>query len=105
MSAAERKPVNITIMEKEYLITCSDEEREQLHAAVEMLNERIQQVKDGGNVIGSERITVMAALNLAHELIAYRQKNQVYTSKLDDTIQRLQSKIHSALGKGEQLEI
>ena len=105
MSAAERKPVNITILEKEYLITCSDEEREQLHSAVEMLNERINQVKDGGNVIGSERITVMAALNIAHELIAYRQKNQVYTSKLDDTIQRLQSKIHSALGKGEQLEI
>lgn len=98
-------PVNITILDKEYLISCTEEEREQLHEAVSILNSKINQVKDSGNVIGSERIAVMAALNIAHELIAYKQKNQVYTSKLDDTIRRLQSKIHNALGKGEQLEI
>ncbi len=98
-------PVNITILDKEYLISCTEEEREQLHEAVGILNNKISQVKDSGNVIGSERMAVMAALNIAHELIAYKQKNQVYTSKLDDTIRRLQNKIHSALGKGEQLEI
>jgi cell division protein ZapA (FtsZ GTPase activity inhibitor) len=47
----------------------------------------------------------MAALNIAHELLDYRDKNEVYTSRLDDTIRRLQGKIHNALGKGEQLEI
>lgn len=98
-------PVSINILDKDYLISCTEEEREQLHDAADILNSKITQVKDNGNVIGSERIAVMAALNLAHELIAYKQKNQVYTSKLDDTIQRLQSKIHNALGKGEQLEI
>ena len=101
----DKKPVNVTILDKEYLISCSEEERDQLYEAVNILNSKINQVKDSGNVIGSERMTVMAALNLAHELIAYKQKNQVYTSKLDDTIRRLQSKIHNALGKGEQLEI
>lgn len=99
------KPVNISILDKEYLINCSDEEREQLHNAVALLNNKIDQVKEGGNVIGSERVAVMAALYIAHELIAYKQKNEVYTSKLDDTIRRLQGKIHNALGKGEQLEI
>ena len=101
----DKKPVNVNILDKEYLISCTEEERDQLFEAVSILNSKISQVKDSGNVIGSERITVMAALNLAHELIAYKQKNQVYTSKLDDTIRRLQSKIHNALGKGEQLEI
>lgn len=103
--SSDPKPVNISILDKEYLITCSDDERDQLHNAVELLNSKIDQVRDGGNVIGSERIAVMAALNIAHELIAYKQKNQVYTSTLDDTIRRLQGKIHNALGKGEQLEI
>ena len=98
-------PVNITILDKEYLISCTEEEREQLHEAVNILHNKINQVKENGNVIGSERLAVMAALNIAHELIAYKQKNQVYTSKLDDTIRRLQGKIHNALGKGEQLEI
>ncbi len=103
--SSEAKPINISILDKEYLITCSEDEREQLHSAVELLNSKIDQVREGGNVIGSERMSVMAALNIAHELIAYKQKNHAYTSTLDNTIRRLQGKIHDALGKGEQLEI
>jgi len=101
----EAKPINIKIMDKEYLISCSEEERDQLYGAAEMVNSKMGQIKNAGSVIGSERIAVMAALNIAHELLAYRDKNEVYTSKLDDTIKRLQGKIHNALGKGEQLEI
>ncbi len=99
------KPINISILDKEYLISCTEDERDQLHDAVDILNGKISQLKESGSVIGSERIAVMAALNIAHEIIAYKQKNQVYTSTLDNTIRRLQGKIHNALGKGEQLEI
>ena len=103
--SATSKPINIKIMDKEYLISCSEEERDQLYGAAEMVNNKMDQIKNGGSVIGTERIAVMAALNIAHELLAYRDKNEIYTSRLDDTIRRLQGKIHSALGKGEQLEI
>ena len=101
----EAKPINIKIMDKEYLISCPEDEREQLYNAAEMVNSKMAQIKNAGSVIGSERIAVMAALNIAHELLDYRDKNAVYTSRLDDTIRRLQGKIHNALGKGEQLEI
>lgn len=101
----EAKPINIKIMDKEYLISCPENERDQLYNAAEMVNSKMAQIKNAGSVIGSERIAVMAALNIAHELLDYRDKNAVYTSRLDDTIRRLQGKIHNALGKGEQLEI
>jgi len=101
----EAKPINIKIMDKEYLISCPENERDQLYNAAEMVNSKMSQIKNAGSVIGSERIAVMAALNIAHELLDYRDKNAVYTSRLDDTIRRLQGKIHNALGKGEQLEI
>jgi len=99
------KPVSISILDKEYLISCEESEREQLHTAVEFLNAKMLEMKNSGRVIGSERIAVMTALNLAHDLLAYKQENHDYTSSVDTTIQRLQNKIDEALIKGRQLEM
>ncbi len=102
---AGSKPVSITILDKEYLISCTEREREQLFTAVEHLNNKMQEIKDSGNVIGTERIAVMAALNIASEYLTYKHENADYTSKVDDTVQRLQNKINDALTRGKQLEI
>ena len=99
------KPVTVNILDKQYLISCDDNEREQLHTAVTFLNTKMLDMKNSGKVIGSERIAVMTALNLAHELLAYKRENDDYTSSVDTTIQRLQSKIDEALIKGKQLEM
>ena len=99
------KPVTANILDKEYLISCDENEREQLHTAVTFLNAKMLDMKNSGRVIGSERIAVMTALNLAHELLAYKRENDDYTSSVDNTIQRLQSKIDEALVKGRQLEM
>ena len=104
MSESE-KPVSVNILDKEYLITCSEEEREQLHTAVAFLNTKMTDMKNSGRVIGSERVAVMTALNLAHELLAYKQENDNYTSNVGSAIQRLQSKIDEALTKGRQMEM
>ena len=99
------KPVNVLILDKEYLISCTDEEREQLHTAVTFLNMKLNEVKDSGKVIGSERIAVMTALNISHELLAYKRDNEDYTTSIDSTVRRLQNKIDEALVKGRQLEM
>ncbi len=99
------KPITVNILDKEYLISCDESEREQLHTAATYLNTKMQDMKNSGRVIGGERIAVMTALNLAHELLAYKQENDNYTSSIDTTIQRLQSKIDEALVKGNQLEM
>jgi cell division protein ZapA len=99
------KPINVTLLDKEYLIACSDEERDVLHRAIELLNLKMREVKASGKVIGSERIAVMAALHIAHELLQYKDRNESYTSNVDNLIRRLQSKIDDALVKGKQMEI
>ena len=98
------KPVNVTILDKEYLISCKDNEREQLHSAVSYLNHKLQELKNSGKVIGTERIAVMTALNIANEFLAYRQENNDYTHIVDATIKRIQGKINSALDKDRNLE-
>ena len=98
-------PIKVTILDKEYLITCEDHEREPLRNAVDYLNAQMKDMKKAGGVIGSERIAVMTALNIANELLAYKQKNQDYTSKIDGTLKRLQNKINDALARESQLDI
>ncbi len=102
---SEAKPASVTILDKEYLITCSDEERELLNDAASLLNERMQDAKNSGKIIGSERIAVLAALNIAHELLAYKKENEGYTSNVDGVVRRLQDKIDDALVKGSQVGI
>lgn len=98
------KPISVTIMDKEYLVSCGEEERDLLHRATELLNVKMKDVKRSGKVIGTERIAVIAALNFAHELLQYKQENASYTSQVDNLIRRLQNKIDDALVKGKQME-
>ena len=95
--STETRPVTVTILDKDYLISCREDEREQLHTAVSFLNQKMQEVKSGGKVVGTERIAVMAALNIAHELLACREKNNEYSASLDSAIRRLHSKIDEVL--------
>jgi len=102
---SETKPASVTILDKEYLIACSDEERELLNDAAGLLNDKMHEVKISGKVIGSERIAVLAALNIAHEMLAYKKVTESYTSNVDGLVRRLQNKIDDALMKGNQMEI
>ena len=100
----EPKPVNIKILDKDYLISCTDEEREQLYTAAKYLNNKLQELKNSGKVIGTERIAVMAALNITNEYLAYRQENSNYSHNVDIAIRRIQDKISDALTKDGGLE-
>jgi len=65
----------------------------------------MQEVKTSGKIIGSERIAVLAALNIASEMLAYKKENEGYTSNMDGVVRRLQDKIDDALTKGSQIGI
>ncbi|MFQ5659051.1 MAG: cell division protein ZapA [Gammaproteobacteria bacterium] len=99
------KPVSIMILDKEYLISCEEEEREQLLTAAEYLNDKLDELKKSGKVIGSERIAIMTALNITHEYLAYKRENNDYTDTMDSAIKRLRNKIDGVLVKDRPLAI
>ena len=92
-------------MDKEYVVGCAEDEREALFASVEFLNRKLREQRDSGKVIGSERVSVMAALNIAHEYLDYRRRNDSVESEVGAGIERIQSKIKSALARGKLVEI
>lgn len=89
--------VNITLLGKDYLVACNEQERILLNDAVALLSRKMQEIKDTGKTIGSERVAVLAALNIAHEMLSYRQKKESYTSDVESMIQRLRYKIDDVL--------
>ena len=69
---SEVKAVDVSIMGREFAVACSEEEREGLMTAVGYLDKKMREIRDTGKVVGVERIAIMAALNLTHELLTMR---------------------------------
>ena len=70
--SGEATRVSIRILEKEYHVACPPEHRHALLDSAELLNRRMREIRDSGKVIGVERVAIMAALNIAHELLTTR---------------------------------
>jgi cell division protein ZapA len=102
--SANAKPVRVHIMDKEYLVACPDDERESLYASAEFLTEKMKEIRDSGKIVGADRIAVMAALNMAHELLENRHIKDDYQHNISKRIRALQDKIDVALNQGNQLE-
>ena len=70
--SVDGKGLQINIMGREFRVACPEDEQKGLLDAVEYLNHKMHQIRDDGKVVGLERIAIMAALNIAHELLSIR---------------------------------
>ena len=66
---AEPKGLQINVMGREFRVACPENEQKGLLEAVDYLNRKMTEIRDHGKIIGLERIAIMAALNIAHELL------------------------------------
>lgn len=98
-------PVNVTIMDKEYKIACPSGEQAALIASAEYLDGKMREVRDNGSIIGSERIAVITALNIAHELLNSHQSQEALEEAIPPRLKKLEMKISEALEQARQLEI
>ena len=98
--------VTVKILEKEYQVSCPVNERTDLLDAAELLNGQMREIRDSGKVVGLDRIAVMAALNMANELLQTRNRDESLESSLGKRIKSMSERIDSAIGAdGRQLEI
>ena len=97
--------VNVKILDKEYQVAGKADERADLLDSAELLNTKMQEIRDSGKVTGLDRIAIMAALNLANELIQLRGHEEALESDAAVRIQAMRERVESALQFGRQLEI
>ena len=90
--------IKVYILDKEYLVACPEEERDALTASAKYLNDRMTEIRGSGKVVGIDRIAVMAALNLAHEIVesgassglldAYTTRIGHLNARIEETLDR-----------------
>lgn len=110
MSAAPQgvARVSVRILEKEYSVACGHDERSALLDSAELLNTKMQEIRSSGKIVGLDRIAVMAALNLANELLQLRNQDSKTTTQsaaITARVRNLRERVDSALAAGRQLEL
>jgi cell division protein ZapA len=97
------KPVKIVIMDKEFLVACSEEEQSVLLRSADYLNSKMKEVQRNGKVIGMDRITIMAALNMAHELLKQEDSSTNLDQSFASRLFTLQEKIDATVSRVQQV--
>jgi cell division protein ZapA len=97
------KAVDVTIMGREFCVTCSDEEREELLQAVAYLDKKMREIRDSGKVVGAERVAIMAALNITHELLIVRNRGGFDMEEFKRRIDRMQAALDAAMPEQDKL--
>ena len=94
------EPVNIRVLDREYTIGVAPEERDSLMAAAKLLDGRMREVRGANRMAAVDRIAVLAALNLAHELQQLRDAGSGQDREVSRVIAELQRKLDSAVVAG-----
>ena len=97
--------VTIRILEKEYHVACPAEEKASLVASAELLNAKMREIRDSGKVVGLDRVAVMAALNLANELLRAQGQDEELKNIVGLRIRAMREHLDTALGPAKQLSL
>ncbi|MCX7893684.1 MAG: cell division protein ZapA [Burkholderiales bacterium] len=100
---AKKGVLDVTILGRSYKVSCAEDEREELLQAVSYLDGKMGQIKASGKVASTERIAVMAALNIAHEYLAVKTPGGFDIADLKRRIEAMQAMLEQALAPQEKL--
>jgi cell division protein ZapA len=97
--------ISVRILDKEYQIACPANERTELLDSAEMLNAKMREIRDTGRVVGLDRIAVMAALNMANDLLHAQARDRLLDGDLSDRLKVISDRVDSILGGSQQLDL
>ena len=100
---AEPKTVEVNLLGRSYRVACSDGERDALLQAVVYLDTKMNEIRKAGKVTGTERIPVMAALNVAHELLSVKLGTGFDMGQAKQRISAIESQLDAAIAKQKKL--
>lgn len=70
------EPVTVHLLDREYLVACPPDQRDGLLEAAQLLDRQMRDIRNGNRMAGMDRIAVLAALNIAHELAQLRRASE-----------------------------
>ena len=104
MMSEDKQNLKVIIADREFTIACTEEESEGVLAAASYLNQQMKLVEKSSNTLGTDRLAIMTALNISHDLLEVR-KDIGEGSAVDTRLDQLNEKIDSAMDKIRQVTI
>ena len=89
-------PVSVSILDRDFLIACTAEERPALLEAARYLDAKMREMRSAARSAGLDRIAILAALNISHELLNERQRESTDSACLAEKLQALNTKLERA---------
>ena len=96
--------VSVRILDKEYQVACPASERTDLLDSAEILNTKMREIRDSGRVVGLDRIAVMAALNMANDLLHAKERDKAYQGDYSHRLKLISDRVETALGGTQPLD-
>ena len=93
---SQKEAVSVNILDREYRIACEPGERRQLLDAADYLDQQMRGMRDKGNLVGVEKVAVLAALNIANELLDARQREANISENVAGRIRSLRDRLDDA---------
>jgi len=103
MSETKTSFLDVNILDREFRVACPDDERGELLDAVKYLDVKMREIRDAGKIASVERIAIMAALNIAHELLTTRVGGGFDLAELKRRMLVMQATIDEALVDQDRL--
>jgi cell division protein ZapA len=95
--------VEVSILGRSFRIACAPEEAEQVRQAADYLDAKMREIRDAGKVVGHERIAVMAALNITHELLTLRLADGFDMGSFKRRMRHMAASIDQAMSAQDKL--
>ena len=96
--------VSVRILDKEYQVACPASERTDLLDSAEALNSKMLEIRDSGRIVGLDRIAVMAALNMANDLLHAQARDKSLDGDISNRLKLISDRVESVLGDTQQLD-
>ncbi len=103
--STQHAQVSVRILDKEYQVACPLDERTDLLDSAEVLNAKMLEIRNSGRVVGLDRIAVMAALNMANDLLHAQAKDRLIEGDLSSRLRDISDRVDSVLGESKQLDL
>ncbi|OPX54330.1 cell division protein ZapA [Oceanospirillum multiglobuliferum] len=87
--------LEVKILERSYVVGCPEDKQEDLLKSAKYLDKKMREIRESGKVIGTERIAIMAALNIAYEML--NQNESQAQADSNDQLNRINDKLSAAL--------
>ncbi len=105
MNHEDNDVISIKILDRTYKIECTPSEAHDLQNSARYLDEQMRQIRQSGNITSTDRVAIVTALNISHELMQLKNQKDNYINMMNHQIQDIQKRIQNLLAEKEEIAV